>query len=362
MKVLMTCANLYATGITAVVLNFAAYLPRHGVSLELAVGGGADGNVTKELEKLGVKLYMLPQRRKNPFRYRRALKKVIRGGNYDIVHVHGNSATMVLELSVAKKCKVPVRVAHCHNSVCGSMLRHRLLSPFFNRSYTHAVACSSVAGEWIFGKGNFTVIKNGVVAENFAFSAEKRERYRRELGLSDNLVLGHVGRFNEQKNHAFLLKTFEELLQKRGDARLLLVGNGPKFDEISAYIADKPYADKVIVYGVSDDVSGLLSAMDVFVFPSLYEGLGIALVEAQINGLKVICSDACPREANVTDRLKFLPLDSEGAWAESIAGLTADEERNSQPYIEMAIRAGYASGDVAAELARFYADALKKGI
>lgn len=360
MKILMVCSNLQTHGITNVVMNYLRYFNAGKVDVEICAGEIVEEKYITEIANLGYKLYVLPKRRKHIFKYRRALKKIIKQNNYDIVHVHGNSATMVLELSVAKKYRVPVRIAHCHNSVCGNMLRHKLLYPFFKKSYTDAFACSELAGNWIFGENNFTVIKNGFVTERFVFDGQKRERYRRELGLEDSYVIGHVGRFNSQKNHRFLLNVFEELIKTRQDARLLLVGSGPDFEEICDIIDNAAYKDKVIIYGVTDDVAGLMSAMDVFALPSKYEGLGIVAVEAQINSLPIICSAGCPQEINLTDLIRFVPLDDAVRWVEELSSVVpCDREQRKTEYLDEINKAGYSISDAVKKLEDIYCETVK---
>lgn len=317
-KVLMIGNNLKTNGITSVILNYGLFHNENELNISVATGNPRKDGYIKQLNEKNIQVYLLPNRKKHPFKYRRQLKKLIKENNFDIVHVHGNSSTMVLELSVAKKCRVKVRIAHCHNSTCKSMLRHKLLLPFFKKSYTHAFACSKLAGDWIFGEGKFEVLNNGIDTKKYEFSLDARNSVRAQLGLEDDTVIGHVGLFNDQKNHSFLLDAFEELLKTESGYKLLLVGSGYNFNAVKERVDSSDYKDKVILVGDSDRVPELLSAMDALVLPSKFEGLGLVLVEGQANGLNCIASDKVPLEANIAGKVDFVPLNI-SEWAQKMA-------------------------------------------
>ena len=320
-NVLMISNNLDTNGMTSVLLNYALNLDLSQLNLSIATGSPQKEEYLKALNGKNIKVYLLPRRKKQPVKYRGELKKLIKSNRFDIVHVHGNSSTMVLELAVAKECGVKVRIAHCHNSTCGSMLRHKLLLPFFNRSYTHAFACSKLAGDWIFGENNFTVINNCFKTRRFEYDDKAREQIRAQLGVRGKFLIGHIGRFNNQKNHPYLLKIFEMTAKRLNDAYLLLVGNGPDFDAVKSLIDSHPYKDRIIVSGETDTPEQLYCAMDVFVLPSKHEGLGIVLLEAQISGLPCLASVAVPKDVILGDNIKFLPIDEDSIplWADNLS-------------------------------------------
>ena len=204
------------------------------------------------------------------------------------------------------------------------MKMHKLLLPFFNMLYKHGFACSTLAGRWLFGETNLHVLPNGFVTDKFRFDPEGRANTRKELGLDGKFVIGHIGRFNSQKNHRFLLKVFDEIALQRENAVLLLVGAGPDFDEINALIKEHPYNDRIIVYGETSDTAPMYAAMDVFAFPSLYEGLGIVMLEAQISGLPCVASDAVPTDAIITDKAIRLSLGDASEWSRRILSMYED--------------------------------------
>ena len=318
MKLLMVGDNLDISGITSVILNYALFQNCEQLDISIATGSPQKDNYVKQLNEKNIKVYLLPKRKKHPIKYRKQLKKIIKANNFDIVHVHGNSATMVLELSVAKKCGVKVRIAHCHNSKCGSLIRHKLLLPFFKKSYTHAFACSKLAGDWIFGEGTFEVLNNGINTNRYKFDLQSRNNERIELGVENDIVIGHIGLFNDQKNHSFLLDVFEQLVLIKSNVKLLLVGSGQNFDLVKARVDSSGYKDKVIFAGVSDKIPQMLSAMDVLVLPSKFEGLPVVLIEGQASGLICMTSDCVTTEANITGNVDFLPL-SVSEWAKKLS-------------------------------------------
>lgn len=360
-NVLMISSNLKTNGITSVILNYGLFHDDSRLNITVATGNPQKDSYIKQLNEKNIKVHLLINRKKHPIKYRRQLKKLIKENNFDIVHVHGNSSTMVLELAVAKKCGVKVRIAHCHNSQCKSMLRHKLLSPFFRKSYTHAFACSKLAGDWIFGEGKFEVLNNGINSEHYKFNSDARNSVRAELGVDKDIVIGHVGLFNDQKNHSFLLDAFEQLAKANGNVKLLLVGSGYNFDIIKSRVDASEYKDKVIFAGDSDRVPDLLSAMDVMVLPSKFEGLGLVLIEGQASGLNCIASDKVPLEANITGHIDYLPLNVSD-WVNKLAEVQpTDTALREKVSAENALKIKQANYDIQANC-KFLEDLYKKYI
>lgn len=147
---------------------------------------------------------------------------------------------------------------------------HKLLNPYFRTVYTKALACGQLAGNWLFGENNFEVLPNGFHTDDFTFSKKERDAVRNKLGVENQLLIGHIGRINEQKNQEYLLDIFEEVAAERDDALLLIVGTGPD-EENKTCVKEHPYKNRIILYGETDNPTALYSAMDIFVFPSKYE-------------------------------------------------------------------------------------------
>jgi glycosyltransferase involved in cell wall biosynthesis len=278
-----------------------------------------------EIKSLGGKIYRMPEfKLYNYFSYKKKWSKLLsEHSEWKIIHGHHTTPACIY-LSVANALD-RVTIAHSHIAGGDKSLKNlvkKLLRRPLSNTADYLFACSELAAKWMFGKNNerVTIINNSIETEKFIFNIENRVSLRKKLNLNDKFVIGHVGRFHEQKNHAFLLDIFYKVLKKKDNAILLLVGDG----ELRTLIEDKVrklgIEDKVIFTGVRSDIPDLLQVMDVFVFPSLYEGLGIVLIEAQTAGLKCFTSDkVVPNEAKVTNLLEYISLKkSPGYWAEAI--------------------------------------------
>lgn len=288
-----------------------AYLSRldHSVIKDVIVTIHKDKIMIHQLIEGGCNMLYLPNRRTETIKYLSNLKTVIKNGNYDVIHIHGNSATMLPEVWLAKRYGIMKRIVHCHNSKCEHPAVNAVLSPYFRTLYTDAVACSEVAGNWLFGENNFTVIHNAIDLNRFSFSDSYRTIYRKKLSISnDCLLLGHIGGFNEQKNHVFLIDVFYEL-QKKRNAELILIGTGELLHQTKEKCERLGISQKVHFLGLRNDVERWLCAMDIFVFPSRWEGLGMAAIEAQATGLPVLASTEVPQEACLTTYMQFVSLE-----------------------------------------------------
>lgn len=327
-KVLMITNDLKLHGISSVIMNYYNAIDSNKIQMDIAAGIPVESNYLDQIKKKNGKLFLLPARKESALAYYKELFRVMKTNRYDIIHVHGNSATISVELFLGMICKVPVRIAHSHNSTCNHIMIHKILSPVFSKLYTHGFACSEIAGKWMFGKKSFEIIENGFDIKKYKYLPEVRDEYRKELGLDNSFVIGHVGFFNEQKNQKFIVSIFKEIIKQRDNAILLLVGDGYKQTEIKKMVIENNLSNQVIFYGESTDVAGIMSAMDCFLFPSLFEGLGIALLEAQISGLPCVVSDVVPDAARICHEYYTLSLSDNSIteWTTKILECTADED------------------------------------
>ena len=284
------------------------------------------------LNRLGVDVYYVGtegSRLSRPAAYYNNTLRLLREGHYDCVHIHGDVAYLLLIFArAAKKAGVGRIILHSHAAgVDGGSRRlksalHRLCRGALRHYATDFAACSDMAAAWMYPNldvSRVKMINNGVELERFAFDPTVRQRIRGELKLEDAFVVGHVGRFAYQKNHGYLLEAFAAMRQRVENAKLLLVGEGVLFDEIRQRAVRLGLERDVIFYGASYDVGGLMQAMDLFALPSHFEGLPVVGVEAQAAGLPVVCSDRVTRQAKLTERVWFLPIDalSIARWAET---------------------------------------------
>jgi glycosyltransferase involved in cell wall biosynthesis len=246
------------------------------------------------------------------------IKRIVLEGNYNVVHVHGNSALMYFAIKAAKNAGAQVRIAHCHNSSTQHPLVHHLIKPAFNKITTVKIGCSEKAAKWAYDK-DYVIIKNGVELDDYQFSSEIRKSYREKLGLKDEFLVGHIGRFSQQKNHKFLIEIFHEILRRDSSAKLLLIGDGELEDKVREQVKALHLEDHVIFYGLSHHVKEFMQAMDVFLLPSLYEGLPIVGVEAQASGLNIVTSDTVSEELAMTPLVHYISLnESASSWADEV--------------------------------------------
>jgi glycosyltransferase involved in cell wall biosynthesis len=262
--------------------------------------------------------------------------------SYDVVHIHGNSSTMVIELTLAKICRIRKRIVHTHNDRCNNEKINRILYPLFKKLYTDSLACSHKAGKWLFRNSKYNVLKNAIELENYRFNYEKREYYRRAFSIKDDdLVIGHVGNFIEQKNQMFLVDVFGKVIKKR-KAKLVLVGVGKMQQQIKDQVSCLGLNDHVIFLNLRNDIDGIFQMLDIFAFPSKWEGLGMVLIEAQAAGLKCIVSENVPKEAQLTPDVTEISLNESVKW-ENIIGNMKLEDRTmrSENNIQILKQAGY---------------------
>ena len=324
-RVAQVVGKMNGGGVEAVVMNYYRHIDRNKVQFDFLVDSDSTLVPHEEIESLGGRVFEIPPYQ-HVVEYQRELQRLFMREGWKIVHSHIN-ALSIFPLRVAKKTGVPVRIAHSHStSGKGEYAKNALkavLKTQSNRYPTHRFACSKFAGEWLFGKGaDFEVVYNAIDLDRFRFNAEARAQARADLGLvGDQFAIGHVGRFTAQKNHAFLIDVFTEVAKRRDDAVLLLVGSGEAGASVKALVDERGLTDRVKFLGQRSDVSRLYQAFDAFVLPSLYEGLGLVGVEAQVSGLPCLLSDAITREVDVTGECKFLPIDSSAVWADEICGL-----------------------------------------
>lgn len=317
------------------------------LQIDFVVHGEGKGEYDEEITSLGGKIYHVPVKSKHPLAYAPALRKIFARG-YRVVHAH-TDAMGAWVLKIAAQCGVPVRIAHSHNTehLTKNPLKYAL-NEYARKNIvkyaTHCFACSEKAGKWLFGEHPFTVIKNAIDLEKFAFRPSVREEVRAELGLrASDFVIGHVGRFAPQKNHAFLLEVFRACAADNDKAKLLLAGNGELQREMQRRAADYGLSDRVLFLGLRTDMDRLYNAMDVFVLPSLFEGLPVVGLEAQANGLCCLFSDAVSRETGVArEGVQFLSLDA-NAWTGVLRENSTGQRHDN---VDALRAAGY---DIAAE-------------
>lgn len=315
-------------GVEAVVLNYYRYMDKSKVQFDFVVHKNPAKNFVTEVKKGGGRLYEVTPYNKNIFAFTHEIYRIIKDGNYDIVHSNMNSMSG-FPLFAAWLAGAKVRILHNHTTDAKTeglrTILKRVLRPFAKMFANRYWACSNLAGEWMYGKkpvqsGKITIIPNAIDLEKFAFNPDKRKLMRQKLGLDGKFVLGHIGRFVYQKNHSFLIDVFAEVVRVKPEARLMLIGDGELRKTIEEKVVNRGLHDKVLFLGNRNDVADLYNVMDIFLLPSHYEGLPVVGVEAQANGLKCLFSDKVTEETKLIEETMFIPLNLE-CWKKVICNI-----------------------------------------
>lgn len=319
-KILQCVSNMDRAGIETMLMNFYRNMDRERIQFDFLCNKSTPGDYDAEIKKLGGKVYVSPGL--NPikwFKYQKFMKKLFEEHpEYKIIHCQ-NEAMGFPALYAAKKAKIPVRISHSHNTMTRFDLKwpvkilYKLLLKFVATDF---VACGEDAGKYLFGK-KVRIIHNAIDPTKFQYSSEKRKELRKKYCIAEKFVIGHVGRFEPQKNHSFLIKVFSEYSKINSNAILMLVGTGSLLNEIKQQVKQYNIEDKVIFTGSVDNVNELYNAMDIFVLPSLHEGLPVVSIEAQYSGLKCLFSSKITRECNISSDSEYIELDSE-KWIEKL--------------------------------------------
>lgn len=343
-------------GVEMVVMNYYRHIDCNKVQFDFFALEGSSVPQREEIERLGGRVYIVPKYT-HLSEYEKEITRIFKQNHYKIVHSHMNTLS-VFSLWGAKKAGVPNRIAHNHSTAGKGETKKNImkymLRPFAKVYPTELCACSRYAGEWIYGKNaDFRVFNNAIDLNRYTYNAEKATEIRRELGIENNFVIGHIGRFCYQKNHDFLIDIFNEVHKKRSDAILLLIGEGELEEDIRNKVKMLGLMDHVKFMGRQNDTSKFYQAMDCFVLPSRYEGLPVVGVEAQAAGLPCILSDKVTPETKILDTTVFIPCESPVEnWAAAILESKGIRKDTS---IEMRI-AGFDIETEAKKLEGFYTE------
>ena len=333
-RVLQVVPNMHRAGLETLIMNIYRNIDRNAVQFDFLVHYLDRFDYDDEIEALGGKIYRLSVRNdSNILKYLSDLKRFFKEHpEYTIVHGHMESFGFLYSRA-AKKAGVKTIIAHSHNALIEPTLKGRiknLMNKPWKRYANVLFACSEKAGDFMFRGAPYTVINNGIRCEDFIWNPEEREACRRELGVEDKIVLGHIGRFDPQKNHAFLIELFAAYAAKHPDAVLLLVGEGALQQSIRSKAEQLGLSECVHFLGVRADTNRLYQAMDLFLLPSLFEGLPVVGVEAQSAGLPMLTADTVTSELCVTDFVEMLPLDARlDIWVDKIDKMLETKKRRN---------------------------------
>ena len=331
-KILHVIAGMGSGGAEAMIMNWYRNIDRDSVQFDFLLRS-TENIYSEEISKLGGKVYYTAEYPRHFLKNRKETIQFFKQHaiEYAAIHVHCNALLYVNIFNIAKKYGIETRIIHSHSTKTKNKLfelLHKFNKVRIHKKATHFFACSHEAAKWSFNsKCKYQIITNGIDVDRFKYSDVVREKFRSELNLDGKIVIGHVGRFLDVKNHMYLLDVFEKINQLRQNSMLVLVGTGPLEKMIQAEAKQRGLSEKIVFLGVRKDVENIYSAMDVFAFPSKYEGFGLALVEAQANGLPCVASDCIPKDCKALDSLKFLPIDDAETWADYILNMPTVNNR-----------------------------------
>ena len=341
---ILQCVNdMHRAGLETMLMNYYRNIDRNEIQFDFLTHRSNRSDYDDEIESLGGKVYyaprLYPQNYLSYFKYMKEFYAT--HTEYKIVHSHIDSMSY-LPLLAAKKANIPIRIAHSHNTAIDrdfkSFLKSYLQIEIARRLQIIIVLVVKQPGNFCFRERSIHIFQTQLKSIDFMFDEKVRIKKRAELGIKDEIVIGHIGRMSYQKNHKFLIDIFAEILKSENNCVLLLIGVGEKLDEIKKYVEKLDLNDHIRFLGNRADAGELYQAMDVFVMPSLFEGLPVVGVEAQFSGLPCIFSDKVPEEVEFTDKVKFIPLnDEKKVWANIVIAAARDKTNREMPELRNSI-------------------------
>jgi len=357
-RVLQVYPQLNNAGTEAVIMNLYSNLDRTQVQFDFLIQ--KTGELDSKVESMGGRIHLIPYISRKDY-ITKITSFFLKHQEYKIVHAHIHKEIGIV-LKAAMSQNIPYRIAHSHNSRPYNIFITKFLriipSYMVEKYATHFFACSKKAAIWWFPRKykQCKILYNAIDIDNFTFLYQNRLKFRKELNVDDNtLIINHIGRFAPQKNQQYIVEIAEDVVKKRPNTLFLLIGNGHQMNEIQQQIESKNLRQHFRILGFRNDISDILSASDLFILPSLYEGLGIVLIEAQSSGLLCIASDRVPIEADLhTDRFISLPLSNKKKWANMIINFEIESYDKRKEYSVQALSSKYDIKQIAEYMQKYY--------
>jgi len=364
-RIAMVMGKMVGGGVESVIMNYYKYIDHSKVQFDFIIDKDSTIVPEKAILELGGRIYRVA-----PYQqlrqYDSDLTKLFKKNNYKIVHSQLNTLS-IFPLRIAKKCGIPIRIAHNHSTGAPKEWRKNLikdaLRPLSTICPTHYMSPTFETGKWLFGKKvseqKLIVLKDAINIKKFEYNTIQRIQMRKKLGIpAESFVIGNIGRMVWQKNQKYVLNLFNKISQQMPGAKLLIVGEGPMKAELLRLVNSLDLSNKIVFAPYMENIENIYQAMDCFLFPSYYEGLGMVCIEAQAAGLHVICSDNVPKEVQVSNRCSFLSLkDEDKVWIKKILDIKSANtflDRN-QPYDEL-VNSGYDIETASSKLLNIYSE------
>lgn len=365
LRVLQVVPDMNAGGIENYIMNMYRGMDTNEIQFDFLVHHSHRAFFDNEIEERGGRIFRLPVLdNKNILCYRSRLSDLFSTHDWRIVHGHAASLAF-LYLGAAERSGVPVRIVHSHGTSYLCTPKGYAKRLLFKSAKIHAnvrLACSTEAGKYLFGRDSFYLAKNAIDSRRFKYDPVARSTQRRCFGVGDHdLLIGHIGRFNLQKNHRFLIEVFSEVVKNKDNAYLVLVGSGELEQDIRQRVSEAGITDKVIFQPVTMRPEAIYSSLDVFLLPSLFEGLPLVGIEAQCSGLPCFFSSEITRETAISPLAHFLDLNAGPmAWAQAIVSSSVDKDRIQ--YASMAAKHGFESTVNNEIMRQFYLEVAERGV
>lgn len=353
-------------GLESFVMNVYRNIDRSKIQFDFLTLHDTEIAYQDEILKMGGRIYPILYKRREFLKRYMSLPYSFFKKHPEIkgVHLHRTNLIDIDILVVAKQCNIPIRIIHSHST--GYMfpvkkpikLVEKWNRKNISRIATHFLACSKEAGEWMFDNNPFKVIPNAIDVNKFKYNHNTRVRIREEYGIKDQNVVGHIGYFTDVKNHTFIIDVFNLYHKRNPNSILVLIGDGPLKKNIIQKVSELSLLDSVIFTGISQNVHELLQILDVFIFPSKFEGFGISVVEAQAAGLPCLLSEKVTREVSLTNQVKYLPINDPVIWANELNATPLNGDREKS--FEKIRLAGFDIKTMADEIEIFYEDIINK--
>lgn len=328
-RVLHIVGSMNRGGLETFLMNLYRNIDREKLQFDFIIHHCKKTDYEDEILFLGGKIYKIYTMKTHFFKHFFQIIRIVKNNKYKIVHRHGARSNIMIDLLAAKLGGAKFTIAHSHNSSSNLGFIHFISKFLFSNVPQYRFACSHSAGKYMFGKKDFLVINNGIDSRNFRFNLNKSFEIKKKLGLLDKFVVGHIGTFTHQKNHDFLIDIFSEIFKEFKESILLLVGEGELKEKIISKVKKLKLDQNVIFLGKRTDISDILHAMDIFIFPSYFEGLGIVLIESQANGLITLCSSEVPLESRVTNLISYMDIKlNPKVWAKKALEFSNGYQRN----------------------------------
>lgn len=330
-RVLHIFHNMANGGVENFVMNYYRFIDRGNIQFDFLTSVDEPGYFDDEILRLGGRLHHAYPKKKSLLRNFLDIKKIVRENDYQIVHRHTGSSFSNIDLIAAKCGSAKILISHAHSTSAGNKILH-YFSKMFLKVDGEKFACSKAAGEWLFGEKyveDIHIIPNAIDLEKYQYNKQVRAELRTKYDVKNKLVIGHVGGFNDAKNHEFIVEIFKELYQLNKNIQLWLIGDGIFRTKIEKKVQENNLEEAVCFWGNRNNVHEMMQAMDIFLLPSIFEGYPVTLIEAQCAGLPCFVSEyVIPSEINYSSNVKFINLDkSANEWANMIVAYDKDINR-----------------------------------